>query len=222
MKNLLLAWCDNSTVEGPFAESLVMLTTQQEIPISAILRVQGNQIGRQRQQVVDFIVAHPEIDGIFWIDSDISMKFSDFEKLYSSIDIEKSPIVTGVYYILKENGFPKPAIFNFDKDEEFIIHYIHDFEEDSLIPVEAAGFGFLFMHRSVIDKMVNLYNGMPLFNETGVGEQFVSEDIRFFKLLKNAEIPFFCHTGSTPEHIKKMRLNKKLYDLCRFSDKEIE
>ena len=51
------AWCDGGTVEGRFASGLLntLLEAQRRgIKVTSSIRVQGNQIARQRQSLIDY------------------------------------------------------------------------------------------------------------------------------------------------------------------------
>ena len=69
-----LAWCDNGLVEGRFADGL--LTTLMSQNIHGVkfvnkIRVNGNQIGRQRQTLFDKWADDIKTDWLLWVDSDI-------------------------------------------------------------------------------------------------------------------------------------------------------
>ena len=96
--------------------------------------------------------------------------------------------------------------------DPFKISYLHPLPAgDNLIKVDCAGFGLLLMHRSVVEKMLQVHGDKPFFNETGVGEQFVSEDINFFRLMGQADIPLYVHTGALVKHIKRFALDVEYY-----------
>ena len=58
----------------------------------------------------------------------------------------------------------------------------------------------------------------PFFMETD-GEssdsnsKFVSEDIRFFKLMKDAGIQLYAHTGAVVKHMKRFAFDAEFYKL---------
>ena len=105
---------------------------------------------------------------------------------------------------------PYPVIFNFT-DSDHVVAYVHPLPKDALVRVDAAGFGFVLMHRNAIKKMREVHGSIPYFNETGVGEQFISEDINFFRLMKQAGVPLHTHTGATVKHMKRFALDVEYY-----------
>jgi hypothetical protein len=103
-------------------------------------------------------------------------------------------------------------LFNFT-DNRHEVAYIHPLPANVLAKVGAAGFGFLFMHRSAALKMREVHGNMPFFNETGVGKEFVSEDINFFRAMADAEIPLYAHTGATVQHMKRFSFDLEYYKM---------
>jgi hypothetical protein len=211
-----MCWCDNGTTDGKFTEGMVYSALKSELPIQSAMRVQGNQIGRQRQQALDFWYDNTDFDWILWIDSDIHITEDALQKVWASADKIARPVVTGVYFISKENEqslmAPYPAVFQWT-DNEYKIAYVHPLPKDALIKVGSAGFGFVLMHRNAISEMRKVHGAKPYFNETGVGEQFVSEDINFFRMMHQANVPLHTHTGALVKHFKRFALDIEYYKL---------
>ena len=51
------------------------------------------------------------------------------------------------------------------------------------------------------------------FNETGAGEEFISEDIHFFRALLETGIPTYAHTGAVVKHMKRFSYDVEYYKL---------
>lgn len=215
--DIVLCWCDGGLTDGKFTEGLVYTLITSQVPITSAMRVQGNQIGRQRQTAFDNWLDNSEYEWILWVDSDIELTSAVLAKMWAAADPVKAPVVSGVYFISKENErstmSPYPAVFNFTEDKNKIA-YLHPLPKDALVKVDAAGFGLLLMHRSAGEKM-RAHHGKdrPFFNETGVGEQFVSEDINFFYHMSEAGVPLFAHTGALVKHMKRFALDVEYYKL---------
>jgi hypothetical protein len=211
-----MCWCDNGTTDGKFTEGMVYSALKSELPIQSAMRVQGNQIGRQRQQALDFWYDNTDFDWMLWVDSDIHITEDALQKVWASADKIARPVVTGVYFISKENEqslmAPYPAVFQWT-DNEYKIAYVHPLPKDVLIKVGSAGFGFVLMHRNAISEMRKVHGAKPYFNETGVGEQFVSEDINFFRMMHQANVPLHTHTGALVKHFKRFALDIEYYKL---------
>ncbi len=67
----MVTWCDNGLTDGKFTQGLVYTILTSDLPIASAQRVQGNQIGRQRQTAFDVWHKQTKFDWILWIDSDI-------------------------------------------------------------------------------------------------------------------------------------------------------
>ena len=52
-ETVAIAWCDNGMVDGKFTEGLVFTMLHEKSLIVDSVRAQGNQIGRQRQVLLD-------------------------------------------------------------------------------------------------------------------------------------------------------------------------
>ena len=214
-ESITLAWCDNGTTDGKFTEGMVYASLTTQLPIKSAQRVQGNQIGRQRQVALETWYDKSDFDWILWVDSDIVLTEEALQKVWIAADKNDRPVVTGTYFISKENEqslmAPYPAVFNWVEGQEYQIAYLHPLPKDALIKVGSAGFGFVLMHRNAITKMRQVHGAVPYFNETGVGDEFVSEDINFFKLMHQAGVPLYTHTGALVKHIKRFALDIEYY-----------
>jgi hypothetical protein len=214
--NIILAWCDNGTTDGKFTEGLLYTALTSQVPIASAMRVQGNQIGRQRQNALDYWYDHTDFEWILWVDSDIELTSDVLQMLWDTADATARPIVSGMYFVSKENEqslmTPYPALFSWT-DDPYQISYVHPVPENVVLKIGAAGFGLLLMNRSVVKQMREKHGNVPFFNETGVGEKFVSEDINFFKLMRDADVPLFAHTGAHVKHMKRFAFDLEFYKL---------
>lgn len=179
------------------------------------MRVQGNQIGRQRQVALETWYDKTDTDWLLWVDSDIEITNDALLKVWHAADKISRPVVTGTYFISKENEqslmAPYPAVFDWVEGQEHQIKYLHPLPANSIVKVGSAGFGFVLMHRNAISTMRKVYGAIPYFNETGVGEEFVSEDINFFRLMAKAGVPLYTHTGALVKHMKRFALDVEYY-----------
>lgn len=215
-ENIILCWCDNGLTDGKFTEGLVYSILTSDVPIRSAMRIQGNQIGRQRQDAFDYWLDHTDFPWILWVDSDIELTNDALEKVWEAADPVARPAVSGIYFISKENEAslmtPYPALFQFT-DDPYTIAYVHPLPKDVLVKAGAAGFGFLLLHRSVGEKMREFHGERPFFNETGAGKEFVSEDINFFRAMHEAGVPLYAHTGATVKHMKRFAFDLEYYKL---------
>jgi len=212
---IMLAWCDNGTTDGKFTEGVAYTLITKPIPIASAMRVQGNQIGRQRQNALEHWYDKTDFDWVLWVDSDIQLTDAALKLVWESADPVNRPVVTGTYFISKENEkslmAPYPAVFNWVEEDEYKIAYVHPLPANALIKVGTAGFGFVLMHRNAVAQMRKVHGATTYFNETGVGEEFVSEDINFFRLMAKAGVPLYTHTGALVKHMKRFALDIEYY-----------
>ena len=206
--------CDGGTVDGNYLEGLMYTVMNTDVPIVSAMRVQGNQIGRQRQQAFDTWIDRTEFEWSLWVDSDIALTQEALAMVWNCSDALERPAVSGTYFVTKDNqkSLPKPfpALFHFT-DSKYQIRHVHPLPTDKIMQVDAAGFGFLLLHRSVGERMRAALGNIPFFNETGMGGMFISEDINFFYNMKEANVPLFAHTGATVAHIKRFALDAAYY-----------
>jgi hypothetical protein len=216
---LALGWCDNGNTDGKFTEGMVSIALQAPnngIEITHSMRVQGNQIGRQRQVLFDYWADQIKTDWLLWVDSDIVMDIHVLTKVWDAADKIGKPVVTGTYFISKSDegslAKPFPALF-FDMDEH-IIQHVHPLPPDEIIKVDSAGFGFVLMHKSIVPIMRAKFPDQSMFAEQeNIGDKYVGEDIVFFRKLKETGIPLYAHTGALVRHIKRFSLDADYYDM---------
>jgi hypothetical protein len=219
-ETVTIGWCDNGMADGKFAEGLLGVTLAAPangMKISHSVRVAGNQIGRQRQRLIDHWYDKNLSDWLLWIDSDIVLNLDALYLLWHAVDAETHPIVSGVYFISKEpegtTMRPFPCVFKDRGDEG--IEYLHPLPEMELVECDLAGFGLLLMHRSVVEKMRKELSDNNFFNEEfGAGDdKFVGEDIVFFRKMKKAGVKLHTHTGALVQHMKRFSLDFGYYAL---------
>jgi GT2 family glycosyltransferase len=216
---LALGWCDNGNTDGKFTEGVVSVALQAAnngIQLTHSMRVQGNQIGRQRQVLFDYWADQIKTDWLLWVDSDIVINIDVVTKLWDAADKIGKPVVTGTYFISKENegtlAKPFPALFY--NISEHVIQHVHPLPENQLIKIDSAGFGFVLMHKSVIPTLRAKFPNQSMFAEQeGIGDEYVGEDIVFFRKLKEAGVPLYAHTGALVRHMKRFSLDASYYDM---------
>jgi hypothetical protein len=219
-EKVTIGWCDNGTVEGQFASGIINTTIQASklnITIDNAIRVNGNQIARQRQTLFDFWADFAKSDWLLWVDSDIVINNNVIKMLWDIADKETKPIVTGTYFVSGQNEKtlmrPYPSLY-METGNEFRTHIIHPLPENAVIPVDLAGFGLMLMHKSIIEPVRKAADGYSVFGEKqNPGTEFVSEDIAFCRYLKKAGIQLYAHTGAHVQHMKTFSFDKNYYDI---------
>ena len=215
--SIALVWCDNGMVDGKFMQGITDVIIKSGIHFDATLRSQGNQIARQRQTVIDYWYDKTDYEWLLWVDSDVVISPEKFKLLWDNKDAEKRPLITGVYFTTDNPEeplmVPMPTIFSFVNDGEggFGLSRVHPLPVNELIKVDAAGMGFILMHRSIVPKVREVSPEGQLFMEMGRGSKFIGEDIFFFALCDKAEIPLYAHTGALAPHMKRFSFDEHYY-----------
>ena len=219
-ETVALAWCDGGLVDGRFMDGLLLATMNApKIGINIVnkIRVNGNQIGRQRQVLFDNWADVTKTDWLLWVDSDIVITPDSLKLVWDSADKVSRPIVSGTYFVSKENERslmqPFPALFK-EGSNKHELQIIHPLPKNELIKVDSAGFGFLLMHKSIVPKLREVSPNYSLFaEEEGVGDKYISEDIVFFRKLKETGIDLYAHTGAVVQHMKRFSFDINYYNL---------
>lgn len=219
-ETITIAWCDGGMVDGKFMDGVLttsLYAISNGINVVNKIRVQGNQIGRQRQTLFDGWADQVKTDWLLWIDSDIVLTPQTFKTVWDAADKIAKPVVSGTYFVSKENEStlmePFPTLFKEGRNE-FELEIIHPLPDNQIIRVDSAGFGFVLMHKSIIEPLRKICPDYSLFAEQeGIGDKYISEDIVFFRNLKKANIPLYAHTGAVVQHMKRFSLDVNYYNL---------
>ena len=213
-----IVWCDNGMVDGKFMQGITDVMLKSGVTFSSTLRSQGNQIARQRQTVIDYWYEKSKSEWLLWVDSDVVISPETFRLLWDNKDAKERPLVSGVYFTTDNPEeplmIPMPTVFNFTNkgDGTFGLSRVHPLPENQMIKADAAGFGFILMHRSIIKKVKAVAPDGQMFMEMGRGTKFIGEDIFFFALCDKAEVPLYCHTGALAPHMKRFSFDEHYYN----------
>ena len=216
-ETLTIAWCDNGMVDGKFMQGVTDVMLHSGVKVATTLRSQGNQIGRQREKIVKHWYEENKSDWILWVDSDVVISPETFLKLWDKRDAAEKPLLTGVYFTTDTPEeplmVPSPTVFEFVVNgKEVGIKRLHPLPRNKFLQVGAAGMGFVLMHRSVITRILEVKPNTPIFTEVGVNKSFMGEDIFFFALCNEAEIPVWCDTSALVPHMKRFSFDVNYYD----------
>jgi hypothetical protein len=216
-ETLTIAWCDNGMVDGKFMQGVTDVMLHSGVKVATTLRSQGNQIGRQRETIVKAWYEQNKSDWILWVDSDVVISPETFLKLWDKRDAVDKPLLTGVYFTTDTPEeplmVPSPTVFEFVVNgNEIGIKRLHPLPKEKFLQVGAAGMGFVLMHRSVITRILEVKPNTPIFTEVGVNKSFMGEDIFFFALFNEAEVPVWCDTSALVPHMKRFSFDVNYYD----------
>jgi hypothetical protein len=215
-----IGWCDNGMVDGRFTEgliSIILAGAANSMPIASSIRVQGNQIARQRQSLLDHWYDKTKSDWLLWVDSDVVVDMNIWKLLHDTADKDTHPMVSGIYFIGKDKDGSIPIFMPviFDDIDEYTVKYHHPLPPNQVLKIDMAGMGFVVMHRDVVTKLREKYgNEVSFFAENDQkNDKFVGEDISFFRKCKATGIPLHAHTGAIAKHMKTTVWDMDLYTL---------
>lgn len=214
-ETVCLGWCDGGHVDGLFAQGLVAVLLDgpaEGICFHHHARVPGNQIARQRHYLLNYWKAACDTDWLLWVDSDIVLTVDVLKKLWATADKTTRPIVTGTYFVSKTSetllDCPYPNLYT--DLNGFRMRHLHPLPAgEQVVQVDAAGFGLLLMHRSIFASLVDVERG--LFTETCEYNDFVGEDVAFFRAVKRAGLPVVANTAAVADHVKRFSLGLSYY-----------
>ena len=219
-ETVTIGWCDSGMVEGRFASgisNLIIDAPKWGMNITNTIRVNGNQIARQRQSLWDFWAEASDSEWLLWVDSDIVVTPQAIKLLWDSADKKNKPVVSGLYFVSNQNEQslmePVPAMY-MDTDDKYKTRVIMPFEPNTLIPADITGFGLILMHRSIIDPINKIAAEFSVFGENQQSkDKFISEDVSFCRKLKEAGIPLYVHTGAHVQHMKTFSFDMNYYNV---------
>lgn len=208
-ETVTIAWCDNGNTDGKFTEGLlytVIHANHVGIKIAGAIRVNGNQIARQRQSIFDAWADNLKSDWILWVDSDIVLTIESLGRLLDAADKDSRKVISGLYFVSTEPEQPLmkpiPCVYKFVNGMKNI-EPLENLPHDQVIEADASGMGLVLMHKSIIEPLRNISKNNSVFSEINGRANFVGEDIFFFRNLKKAGIQSYLHTGAIADHMKR-------------------
>lgn len=216
-ESLVVTWCDGGATDSLFTSATLAFMTSLPQTVTnidqfGINQVIGGQIARQRQDAIRNF-ENMNCDWLLWLDSDIVITPQAFQLLWDNRDPIKRPLISGVYFITYEMNEPLPAPIPciFMDNEKGGTQPIHPLPNNELLPIDLAGLGFTLMHKSVAHKLREAY-GETTF-QIQIDKQHVSEDVAFFRKVKEIGIQPYAHTGAIVSHVKRFLLEQNYYNL---------
>ncbi len=215
-ETLSVVWCDGGLVDGKFTEGIVYTLITSEVKIHNAIRVQGNQIARQRQAAFE-MWEKVGTDWSLWVDSDIVLTKEVLKTLWDTADKNARPIVSGVYFISKQNEgslmMPMPVLFN-EGGNQYEQQHLHPLPRNQVVRIDNAGFGLVLMHKSVIKALKDKFGQEFYFAENNEsGDKFIGEDIAFFRKVREAGVPVHANTAALVKHMKRFSFDDAYYNL---------
>ena len=209
-EKVIIGSCDNGFVDGLFFSSLTNILTIKDYPyeICGNIRSEGPLIHKNRESAIKHWLSSTDADWMLFVDSDISFIPKDLEFLCDSADSQNRKIVSGLYFTLeqKEIVFPYPAAFERGNGEGYLP--LQEIEENSLRIIDAAGLGFVLIHRSVIQKILVTYSLSEIFVSSEFGE-----DMAFFEKVREIGEDVYLDTRASVKHMKRYPVDLNFFKM---------
>jgi len=219
--------CSPGQWHAMFATSMIDIARSQA-QLGQLISLEGSGvISRLRNQVVSTFLEKTTDEWLLQIDTDQIITVDAFKKLIKAADKDERPIVSGVVHAGWESGEiypePVPCIFKMGADGEGL-YALHEYPEDSVVEIDAAGTGCILVHRRVWEKMRDKadvdheadkwcwYRDMP------INGHWVGEDIFWSIRVKALGYKMYAHTGAQLSHQRRYWMSKDHHtDYARFN-----
>jgi hypothetical protein len=209
-EKIIIGSCDNGFVDGSFFSSITNILTAKDYPyiLNGNIRSDGPLIHKNRESVIRYWLSSTDVDWLLFIDSDIVFTPDDVKFLCQSADSKNKKIVSGLYFTIQkiEPLFPYPVVFIRTEEGQYLA--LSEIEENSVSMIDAAGLGFVLIHRSVVEKMLSTYRLSEIF----VSSQF-GEDIAFFEKVHEIGEDVYLDTRASVKHMKRYSIDLDFYKM---------
>lgn len=207
-ETITFGWVDSGLVHSDFVLKvldLVATTANSDNPIVNCKKITGHFIGQNRDLLFNQWL-DANTDWLLMVDSDIVLETNGFIKLINSADKNKTPILSGIYFIgnpTLNNGMhpitsPIPSVFT---DEPLLIG------NNELQKIQSAGLGLILIHRSAALKLKQKYNNVALFDTYYEENNFIPEDVSFFNKVRESDINIFVNPAVIAGHMKYVNVD---------------
>lgn len=225
-EKITIGICSPGHVSTNFMTSILDIARSQR-QLGQFISLQGSGvISRLRNQVAATFLDKTTDDWLLMIDTDEMLSIEGFKKLIAAADRKNAPIVSGIVHGAWEiEGaiYPEPVPCIFKTAENGGLYAVHEYEEDAVIEIDAAGTGCLLVHRSVIQKFRDeadpKHQGdrWGFFQDMPIGGEWVGEDLLFCLRAKGFGFKIFAHTGVQLSHERRYWLTREHHkDFKRF------
>lgn len=178
-------------------------------------------VSSSRNLVVENFLAHDsQAEWLLFIDSDMQFDHTAVEQLLASADSETAPIVGGLCFGATEDAL-FPTIYRLTTtDDGPVCVRAGNYPHDQLVPCDATGAAFLFIHRGVLEAMrERAFNRtFPWFQEVEMSGKPVGEDIAFCLRARQMGYPIYVDTRVKVGHHKSTFYTEAMFDAQHAND----
>ena len=216
-EKITIGVCSPGVWHAMFATSMIDIARSQS-QLGQLISLEGSGvISRLRNQVVSTFLERTTDDWLLQIDTDQIITIEHFKKLVAAADKDERPIVSGVVHAAWESGnlYPEPVPCIFKIGEDGGLFSLHEYPENKVIEIDAAGTGCLLVHRRVFedmrDKADQIHEGEKwgFYRDMPLNQSWVGEDIFWSIRAKALGYKMYAHTGVQLPHKRTYWLKKE-------------
>lgn len=211
---VVIAYIHPGTVAADFTQSLMNLSMFDQATGRRIVGCMNEwssaNVSTSRNSLTGRFLDEYDAEWLLWIDADMSFPHDSLDRLLASADKDERPIIGGLCFGANR-GRQFPTIYQFVRTEDGAVTTLRvdDYPLDALVQCAATGAAFLFIHRTVLERMRDhRFNAaFPWFQETELAGQPAGEDITFCIRAGILGFPIHVDTGLIIDHQKSTVLN---------------
>lgn len=217
-EKITIGVCSPGQWHAMFATSMIDIARSQS-QLGQLISLEGSGvISRLRNQVVATFLEKTTDDWLLQIDTDQIITIDGFKKLIAAADKDERPIVSGIVHAAWDtaNLYPEPVPCVFKVgDNDQGLYAMHEYPEDSIVEIDAAGTGCLLVHRRVFEKMrehadaVHEGDKWCFYRDMPLNQSWVGEDIFWSIRAKALGFKMYAHTGVQLPHKRSYWLKRE-------------
>jgi hypothetical protein len=182
-------------------------------------------LGTARNQAVREFLSVPELQWLWWTDTDMGFLPDALDKLLEAADERERPVVGALCFAIRAAGddgmggrhmVPVPTVYDYvEAERQFAVrmNYQERREAGELVQrVDGTGSAFLVIHRSVFEAIGDCWYD-PLPSAPGKGD--LGEDLAFCLRCHALGIPVHVHTGVPTCHHRYWWVGEPAFDAMR-------
>lgn len=219
MSKVVLGYCHTGILCHPFVESLVNLSfydAKHGGILKAIVSVQNAYIPDGRNCLVKEFLKQ-DADYLLSIDHDMIFEASFAERMLKLAEDNPDKKIIGALYF---NWLDDKKLWStwMEKTEKGLFTTVTYFEANMLRELSSCGMGGTIIHRSVFEKIAELYKHDPWKwyahdkLDIGTGIDRVGEDLTFCWRAKQAGFKTWGYSGITLGHLKTQIVDVKTFE----------
>lgn len=213
---VVIGWIDPGMVDARWAADLARLARSRDgVLHESMVRVLcGGLLSRGRNEVVRTFLDATDGAWLLMLDTDHGLPVAAFDKVIGAAHDTERPVVSGLYFAAFPGELyptPVPTIYRLNDGRHAPVD---DYPRDQVIEVDAAGAGFMLVHRSALDAIRASVDGSLRdwcwFADGPTPDgAWLGEDLTFCQRLRANGVPLHAHTGAILPHHKDYWLDDR-------------